>query len=286
MIEDYPQDLHEWWNVRHPIRLYEAIVTKRQERMDGVVDRIKAAGIKHVEAKLRWGSELYEVIREVAEDNYELVIMTVRPRRGVVRGVQDCLCTGLCCQCPSSVLVMKNHSKLPLKRILVALEVENGTVRSDSLNTKILRTAGWVAAAYGSKLHVMYTLSPSEIKGAEARRASVDWDSYVEELRSEIQQICNSVLGESGQSLTAEHIHLLRGSSRAVIPQFVQQQSMSLVLMGTRVRNGRTGLLKGNTAEKIMDEVDCGVLIVKPDKFISPLLLDEGVYPTPRVTVG
>ncbi len=277
VIEDYPEDLREWWNVCHPIRLYEAIVTKRQECMDGVVDRIKAAGVEHVETKLRWGSALQEVTREVAENNYELVMTTARPRRWAFKGARDCLCTGLCRQCPSLVWVTKNHSRLPAQRILVALEVENGTVRSDSLNTKILRTAGWVAAAYGSEVHVVHTLSPSELKGAEVRRASVDWGGYVQELRNQIQQTCNSVLNESGQSLAAEHIHLMRGSPRAIIPQLVQQQSMSLILMGTRARKGLVGLLEGKTAEKIMDKMYCDVLIVKPDGFISPLLLNERV---------
>ncbi|MEN8129903.1 MAG: hypothetical protein ABFS45_06850, partial [Pseudomonadota bacterium] len=64
VIEDYPQDLHEWWNVRYPVRLYEEIVNKRQEFMDSIVERIKRAGVQNVTTKLRWGSELQEITRE------------------------------------------------------------------------------------------------------------------------------------------------------------------------------------------------------------------------------
>jgi len=271
VIEDYPQGLQEWWNVSHPIRLYEALVAKRQHRIDHVVDRIKAAGVRHVKAKLRWGSDLYEVIREVTENNHELIITTSRPSRGVFKEVQDCFYAGLCRQCPCSVWVIKNQSQLPAQHILVALEIKNITLQSDSLNTKILRTAGWFAAAYGSDLHIAYTLSPSEIKHAAARCASIDRDSYAKELRSEIQQTCNSVLEESDLFLAAEHIHLLKRSSKTLIRQLVQQQSMSLILMGARTRNRLAELLKGNIVEKIVDDVDCAVLIVKPDKFISQL---------------
>jgi len=44
--------------------------------------------------------------------------------------------------------------------------------------------------------------------------------------------------------------------------------------MGTLSRTGISGLLIGNTAEKVLRQVDCSVLIVKPDGFITPVKLD------------
>lgn len=41
VIEDYPQGLQEWWNVRYPVKLYEEIVNKRQELVYSVVERFK-----------------------------------------------------------------------------------------------------------------------------------------------------------------------------------------------------------------------------------------------------
>ena len=46
--------------------------------------------------------------------------------------------------------------------------------------------------------------------------------------------------------------------------------------MGTVARTGIPGLLIGNTAETILQRVDCSVLAVKPDGFVSPVGLDEG----------
>lgn len=44
--------------------------------------------------------------------------------------------------------------------------------------------------------------------------------------------------------------------------------------MGTVCRTGAPGLLIGNTAEKILYEVDCSVLTVKPDGFVTPVRLN------------
>jgi universal stress protein E len=41
--------------------------------------------------------------------------------------------------------------------------------------------------------------------------------------------------------------------------------------MGTLGRAGIAGLLIGNTAEKILHQVECSVMTVKPDGFVSPV---------------
>jgi universal stress protein E len=41
--------------------------------------------------------------------------------------------------------------------------------------------------------------------------------------------------------------------------------------MGTVGRAGIAGLLIGNTAEKILHQVECSVMTVKPDGFVSPV---------------
>jgi nucleotide-binding universal stress UspA family protein len=43
--------------------------------------------------------------------------------------------------------------------------------------------------------------------------------------------------------------------------------------MGTIARSGVTGLLMGNTAERVFGHVNCSVLAVKPAGFVSPVKL-------------
>jgi nucleotide-binding universal stress UspA family protein len=284
VIEDYPQDLHEWWNVRYPLRLYEEIVNQRQEFMDSIVARIKRAGVQNVTKKLRWGLELREVTREVEENNYKLVVTMARPDGTLLKRARGCACVReLCRNCPSLIWVTRNSHRLPTRRILVALSGENGVVRADSFNEKILRTASWIAEADKSKLHVVHALSEPEIKVVGARRSTVDVGELLNELRSEISQTCNRLLGESGSFLTEDRIHIQIGSVGVVVPQLVHQEPMDLIVIGTKSRAGLQGLLKGNSAERIMDQVGCSMLTIKPDDFVSPLLSDGGALNMPSL---
>jgi universal stress protein E len=76
------------------------------------------------------------------------------------------------------------------------------------------------------------------------------------------------------------------GEPGVAIPQLEQEMPVDLIIMGTHARIGLARLLKGNTAEQVMEKVDCDVLTVKPDDFVSPLLLADRGYTNPKAAVG
>jgi nucleotide-binding universal stress UspA family protein len=46
---------------------------------------------------------------------------------------------------------------------------------------------------------------------------------------------------------------------------------IDVLVMGTVCRAGIPGFIIGNTAERVLDAVDCSVLVVKPEGFVSPV---------------
>jgi nucleotide-binding universal stress UspA family protein len=51
----------------------------------------------------------------------------------------------------------------------------------------------------------------------------------------------------------------------------LQQKKVDLVVMGTVSRVGISGLLIGNTAERVLSSINASVLTVKPDGFKTPV---------------
>ena len=66
-------------------------------------------------------------------------------------------------------------------------------------------------------------------------------------------------------------VHLIKGEAGKVIPERAERKRADLIVMGTLSRSGVRGFLIGNTAEKILQKVDCSVLAVKPDGFVTPV---------------
>ena len=64
-------------------------------------------------------------------------------------------------------------------------------------------------------------------------------------------------------------VHLVSGDPRDALPRLARLLDIGLIVMGTVARTGVSGLLMGNTAETILRSVDCSVLAVKPEGFVT-----------------
>ena len=62
------------------------------------------------------------------------------------------------------------------------------------------------------------------------------------------------------------------------ILECVEDHNIDLVVMGTIGRAGIAGFLTGNTAERLLPQITCSLLAVKPADFKSPVLLNHDEY--------
>jgi nucleotide-binding universal stress UspA family protein len=69
--------------------------------------------------------------------------------------------------------------------------------------------------------------------------------------------------------------HLVKGLARKEIPALANQIEADMVVMGTVVRTGIPGFIMGNTAETILNQIDCSVLAIKPSGFVTPITLED-----------
>ena len=84
---------------------------------------------------------------------------------------------------------------------------------------------------------------------------------------------CKGKLGPETVKYLAPKVHLLQGNPRELIPSQVEVLRHDLLVIGSIARTGVAGLLMGNTAEAVLNEVDCSVATVKPPGFESPIHL-------------
>jgi nucleotide-binding universal stress UspA family protein len=60
--------------------------------------------------------------------------------------------------------------------------------------------------------------------------------------------------------IPANRIHLVKGQADLVIPRLAKRHAVDLVVMGTIGRSGIPGLLIGNTAERLLNRLECSWL--------------------------
>ena len=68
-----------------------------------------------------------------------------------------------------------------------------------------------------------------------------------------------------------ERMHVHQGGTRQSLLALTEQLRADAVVMGALSRSGLKGLFLGNTAEDVLDRLDCDLIIVKPEGFKAVL---------------
>ena len=107
---------------------------------------------------------------------------------------------------------------------------------------------------------------------SSAIRLSLQDHEHVQDLlrQEKIQQLESLAVPIRDQGIEVE-TKLLEGKTPEVVSDFVHDNSVDLVVMGTVARSGLTRLLMGNTSEEVLDQINCSVLAVKPYSFKTPI---------------
>ena len=96
-----------------------------------------------------------------------------------------------------------------------------------------------------------------------------------------IEGLLDKFLIGHGCTIDDESVHFLKGDAPIVIPEFALLEGVDLVVMGTVGRSGAAGMLIGNTAERILGSIECSVIAVKPNRFVSPIKMGDYVEAAP-----
>lgn len=273
VISDYPEDVREWWNVRNPDKLKEEVLGERQGFLEEVAYRLKQLGVSSVDTRLLWGKEFIEVTHQVLQQHYDLVVLTTRRRTPQSKRLKECPSREMLRHCPCTLWLTNGAILKRYHRVLAALKGEGTRVACSGLDAKVLETAVSVAESEGSELHIVHSIPKFGRTRRKSKAVPVDVAEYMEQLRNSIQEHCASIV--PANALKKEHIHLPMGTPVDTIPALAKDVGADLLVMGTASRPGLRAMLGGNPTEKILDVIGCGMLVVKPDDFVSLIELED-----------
>ena len=242
-----------------------------------------------IQTKILAGTSFLEIIREVLRNSHDLVVKTAESGTLLDRvfGSDD---MHLLRKCPCPVWLIKSKSPQKYQRIVATVDVDD-FYQPDDLNTRhhlnlqVLEMASSLALSEFSELHVASAweaIGESLLRSASIGRQENDITAYIEEVRQQHQQnvdlLMNAIMskmGENALNYLKPQIHLLKGSAHREIPRLTKNIEADLVVMGTVARTGISGFFMGNTAETILNQLNCSVLAVKPLGFETPITLAD-----------
>ncbi|MGF1909279.1 universal stress protein [Vibrio kasasachensis] len=215
-----------------------------------------------------------QVIKTVLTDGCDLLVKETEPIEEGSKGFKA-LDMKLLRKSPCAIWLNrpspKAHAK---KRVAVAIDPTAKSPEEKQLTLHLLQTSRSIADGCDSQLHVIscweyelekYLRDHSWIQVDDERL-----NAEIESARSYHMEALDSLIIESGISgdITIHHIN---GRADDEIPLCVAELEIDILTMGTIARTGIKGLIMGNTAENILQSVQCSLVALKPDGFVSPI---------------
>ncbi len=276
VVKELPENAWMAITAMPPQELFELVIKDRQEKADSLVADMGRQGLD-ARSLVVTGTPFLEIIRQVLRDKHDLVILAAEGKGGIKKRLFGSTSMHLMRKCPCPVWVVKQVQTRPYARILAAVDPTTSGTESDSLNPLILQLAGSMASKEAGELHVIhvwhlfgerYVLRIRGMTEEEIQKAR-------EQERLRHRKYLNSLLEQVDVTELKPHLHLIEGDPVERIPELVMEQGIDLLVMGTVCRTGVGGFLIGNTAEEVLNQIDCSVLAIKPPGFETPVTLED-----------
>ena len=266
--------------------LQAATVSAHTQGLETLVDPYRKR--IEIQTKVLLGVPFLEIIREVLRNGHDLVIKSPENRDWLDRlfGSED---MHLLRKCPCPVWLIKPGKPKIYRRILAAVDAgdaypEGEMASRRALRRQILEMASSLALSEFAELHVVHAwevIVENVVRDA-LHTPEEEFIAYVEEERRDraasLDALMHEVTGDPGQDALGylkPRTHLVKGSARKEIPVLAKQIEADIIVMGTVARTGVPGFIMGNTAETILNQIDCSVLAIKPPGFVTPVTLEE-----------
>ncbi|WP_414829896.1 universal stress protein [Alteromonas sp. H39] len=235
----------------------------------------------------RFGHPFMETMKKVINDEHDLVIkLSETSIMDKLFGSDD---LHLLRKCPCPVWVIHRGNSRQYSNVVAALDLnyhypEHEISVRRQLNLDILRHAAEIALLEFSQLHIVHVFDsvPEHILRGEF--ISVDEGSMQTDLSAihkerdlELDRLLSELEAER-ESGVLDYLkperHLVHGYPRREIAATATSLSADVVVMGTVARLGVPGFIMGGTAEETIHQLNCAIVGIKPEGFVTPIKVD------------
>jgi len=159
-------------------------------------------------------------------------------------------------------------------RVAVAVDAEASAEPALQLTLRLLQLSRSLADQCDGELRIV-SCWEYELEGFLRRNS---WISLpAEDVSSSVLRAGDLHLAKLGDLVQKagisgrQNVHHARGRAGELIPHFCTEHKIDILVMGTVARTGIPGFLFGNTAENIVRKLNCSLLALKPEGFVSPV---------------
>lgn len=220
-----------------------------------------------IRTEVHWQKHIHEAVLEsLRQQDFDLVIKGTGPHN-----LFDRIFThtdwNLLRHCPAPVMLVKSAQPWRHNRVLACIDATSPDKGHQLINDNILSYAEHLSDHFETDLHLVNAYPLVSVAFAMVPEVSApdDIQHYIHEQH---EDACEQWARK--YNINADHIHIGEGDPENVVARVAEETEADLVVVGSIGRTGLAGVLIGNTAEQLVDKVNCDVIVIKPSDGVSP----------------
>ena len=248
-----------------------------QELRQALLDRLerRAARLRNGNGKLKvqvdadWDYPVHEaIVRRARKIKADLVVAEAYAGRRLLPWLLHLTDWELLRTCPVPVLIVKTSRKWQRPRVLAAIDPLHAFAKPAGLDAEILDAGKKLSVALRGRLHAMHAYmqlpgQTTQIIGVSSSVAA----KIAAASQAQAKQAFDRALRNTRIPRSRRHLRL--GPATEAIPRTARALRAGIVVMGAVSRSALKRVIIGNTAERILGDLPCDVLVVKPARFVT-----------------
>lgn len=252
----------------------ELLEKEHLDILNRLADPLMKKGL-NVETEMLRGKTSIELAREVLRNDHNVLFAVAKGRNSKHNGPYGHTARRLLRKCPCPVWLVTGNTKPEFKHVMGCVDTSTNEPLDVELNDKVYELCESISKYDSGKfsiVHVWSIWNEPMLKDHFGREGLAEQVSIYESLA---KRGFDKFLKRQDASMASDNMNLIKGEPCDVIPEFASQNNVDLVVMGTVARSGLFGAVMGNTAEHILNRLECSVLALKPASFRCPISLEE-----------
>lgn len=235
-------------------------IQQNRDNLEKLVKQFDSSGVE-INYQTLWSKSLHSGLCEyINENKFDLVVKTAHAHSSLQKLLSTPTDWSLLRDTKTNILFVKKGSWPSKTSILGAINIEDDDAHRE-LNNKIISTTVELANVCHSKSNILNVFPWPMVKFEKFNHLFKNKDLFLEIKKKHTKSVNDFVKGVStisGKVIVAEGLE-----AEETIPEITKSTHSDLLVMGTVGRKGVQAAVIGNTAEKILDVLECEVLALK-----------------------
>lgn len=236
------------------------LLAERERKLNELLPTLQQQGLE-VQFHVQWGKRLHETaLQKIAELQPDLVLKSAAHNNLLRRLLLTDSCWQLMRHCPVPLWLV-HHAEWLGRNLCTAVDPLHKDDKPALLDRHLIDTTQALCSALDLHADYVHCHAPLPHTLLNDVELLADYEQYINAENRQHQQAFNDLIHE--HNISEECAHLLEGAPENVLPRFVHKHEIDLLVMGCIARGHLDNILIGHTAERLLEAVDCDLLVVK-----------------------